>query len=171
MEDTVEEVSNGLLIGGERLQHVFWACDTRLFAKSTAELIYMVRAQESTALWMAGMEVRLPRRQSTRVQRCGQGLPTFQPRTSSSNPLDTCETPAGACMKMVGAGAQPDGGHDFEYRGVGRVAWAAFHAKKALEHLRTLSKQTTHVALHHVSEHDLDSGGVALDGAKTTMTP
>lgn len=51
---------------------------------------------------------------------------------------------AGACMKMVGACIQPDGGHQLKFREADRVAWAAFHAKKALwnAHGHTQSKVT-----------------------------
>lgn len=33
-------------------------------------------------------------------------------------------------MKVVGAYVQPDGGHRLDFKEVGRVAWAAFNAKK-----------------------------------------
>lgn len=53
--------------------------DTWLLAKKATELSYVVQTLEDAARRMAGLELRLPKRQWTRVQRQGQDLPELRP--------------------------------------------------------------------------------------------
>lgn len=86
--------------------------DARLVARMAAEL--SVQTLEDAARRIARLELQLPKCQSTRVKR-----------------WEMQETPVGSCTNVLGAYAQPGGGCHLVFK-VGRVAWAALHAKKTL---------------------------------------
>lgn len=110
MEDIFVEVQEDwrrreceLLAGRGRLMYICWADDTWLFAKSAGELSYVVQTLEDTAQRMAGLESRLPKCQWTRIHRPGQDMVELRPTPRTAHFEDMQETPAGACMKLVGA--------------------------------------------------------------------
>lgn len=92
----------------------------------------MVQTPDDATKRMAGFELRLPKCQWTRIQRQGQDRPELRPTPQCVNLQERRETPVGSCMRVVGAHVQPVGGHHAEFKEAGRVAWAAFHAKKSL---------------------------------------
>lgn len=84
---------------------------------------------EEAAGRMAGVELRLPTCQWKRVQRQGQDIPEFRPTPQCANLREMQETPAGSCMRVLGADVQQDGGHHLEFKEVGKASSAALHCK------------------------------------------
>lgn len=137
--------------------------------------IAMKCSRSPSAEKLAGLELRLMKCQWTRIQRHGQHKPELKPTPQCATLHEVQETPPGSCMKVMGAYVQPAGVHHAEFEEVGRVAWAALHAKKALwnapgqllSKLRALQVSLREFLLDRGNA-TLGCGGITCDDAIST---
>lgn len=116
----------------QRVMYICWADDTWIFAKSAKGVRYLVHTAEEAVARMARMEIRQSKCPRMRIQRQGTYCEELRSAAQSANLLKMKESPARSCINEVGSDVQPDGFQHLEFRCVGRVAWAACHAQKAL---------------------------------------
>lgn len=145
----------GLFVGGA---YICWAGDTRLFAKSTAELSQMARTLEKTALRLEGIELRLPKCRGTPIQRQGQDMPEKeQPLDGYTG--DSAGSLHEGCRCLPPAGRQtplaiPGSGS----RGVGSIS----PQEGVVERSLTPSEQVENAPPRSARKHDVDRRHASL---------
>lgn len=120
----------GTQVDGWTLSYLCWADDSRLLAKSPAELEFMVCTLTEVATRKAGLVSRLQRCRWTQVRRRKQPDMELEDAHTSLAAM-TRETSTGT-LRVLGSPVQTDGERDLEYTEIFRGTWGAFHCKQSL---------------------------------------